>query len=205
MVKAPTPPSGHGRAGTTSVARAWAPPDARPAGPAPAPLVRPAAPSRAAHARPDSRPVTESPCGPPHRSPATRVLSGRLRPAHHPFPGHTTPDVALEYRQITPIRRTGSLDTSRQRNGPVSGHVSGTYPLIPAYQDLGFATATCTAIADRPVRVGWARPAAHRRAVSGHRGLPARVHHPESDDCAWQANVVPHRSVKELWIGIGAG
>ena len=48
--------------------------------------------------------------------------------------------VALEYRQITPIRRTGSLDTSRQRNGPVSGHISGTYPLIPAYQDLGFAT-----------------------------------------------------------------
>ena len=29
--------------------------------------------------------------------------------------------------------------------------------------------------------------------------------HPESDDWAWQANVVPHRSVKELWIGIGAG
>ena len=54
--------------------------------------------------------------------------------------GHTPPDVALEYRQITPIRRTGSLDTSRQRNGPVSGHISGTYPLIPAYQDLGFAT-----------------------------------------------------------------
>ena len=35
-----------------------------------------------------------------------------------------------------PHRRTGSLDTSRQRNGPVAGHVSGTYPLIPAYQDL---------------------------------------------------------------------
>ena len=31
------------------------------------------------------------------------------------------------------------------------------------------------------------------------------MHHPESDDWAWQANVVPHRSVKELWIGIGAG
>ena len=31
------------------------------------------------------------------------------------------------------------------------------------------------------------------------------MQHPESDDWAWQANVVPHRSVKELWIGIGAG
>ena len=34
---APPPPSGHGRAGTTSVPRASAPPDARTAGPAPAP------------------------------------------------------------------------------------------------------------------------------------------------------------------------
>ena len=38
--------------------------------------------------------------------------------------------------------------------------------------------AACTAIADRPVRVGWARPAAHRRAVSGHRCLPARGREP---------------------------
>ena len=34
---APPPPSGHGRAGTTSAPRASAPPDARTAGPAPAP------------------------------------------------------------------------------------------------------------------------------------------------------------------------
>ena len=32
--------------------------------------------------------------------------------------------------------------------------------------------ATCAAIADRSVRVVWARPAAHRRAVSGHRPAP---------------------------------
>ena len=55
---APSPPSGHGRAGTTSVPRASAPPDARTAGPAPAPWLvrqrrraqptrgRPAVPSR---------------------------------------------------------------------------------------------------------------------------------------------------------------
>ena len=127
-------------------------------------MVRPAATSRAAHARPDSRPVTESPRGPPHRSPTTRVLSGRLRPAHHPFPGHTPPDVALEYLQITPIRRTGSLDTSRQRNGPVSGHVSGTYPLIPAYQDLGFATPV------RRWRTAW-------RTACQAAGVPTRFLH----------------------------
>ena len=32
--------------------------------------------------------------------------------------------------------------------------------------------ATCAAVADRSVRVVWARPAAHRRAVSGHRPAP---------------------------------
>ena len=42
------------------------------------------------------------------------------------------------------------------------------------------------------------------RPAAGDCGRP-RVQHPESDDWAWQANVVPHRSVKELWIGIGAG
>ena len=31
------------------------------------------------------------------------------------------------------------------------------------------------------------------------------MQHPESDDWAGQADVVPHRSVKELWIEIGAG
>ena len=31
------------------------------------------------------------------------------------------------------------------------------------------------------------------------------MQHPESDDWARQANVVSHRSVKELWSGIGAG
>ena len=39
--------------------------------------------------------------------------------------------MALETRQITPIRRTGSLETSRQRHGLVAGHVSGTYPHMP--------------------------------------------------------------------------
>ena len=34
--------------------------------------------------------------------------------------------------------------------------------------------ATCAAIADRPVRVAWARPAVHRRAVFGHRPAPLR-------------------------------
>ena len=28
---------------------------------------------------------------------------------------------------------------------------------------------------------------------------------PQLDNTLGQANVVPHRSVKELWIGIGAG
>ena len=69
------------RAGTTAAPRGSAPTDARPAGPAPAPLVRPPATSRAAHARPDSRTVMASPRGPPHRSPNKRVLSGCLAPA----------------------------------------------------------------------------------------------------------------------------
>ena len=47
--------------------------------------------------------------------------------------------MALETRQITSIRRPGSLETSRERHGPVAGHVSGTYSLMPAYQDFGFA------------------------------------------------------------------
>ena len=35
--------------------------------------------------------------------------------------------------------------------------------------------------------------------------MQQRLQHPASDDWAWQATVVPHRSVKELWIGIGVG
>ena len=101
---------------------------------------RPPATSRAAHARPDSRPVTASPRGPLHRLPTKRVLSGRLRPAHHPFPGHTPPAVGLATWPITPIRRPGRLETSRQRHGSVAGHVSGPYPRMPAYQDVGCAT-----------------------------------------------------------------
>ena len=77
---APSPPSGHGRGGTTSVPRASAPPDARTAGPAPAPLARPPATSRAAHARPASRPVTASPRG----RCIGRRISGCLAPR---FPG----------------------------------------------------------------------------------------------------------------------
>ena len=34
--------------------------------------------------------------------------------------------MALDTRQITPIRRTGRLETSRPRDGSVAGHVSGT-------------------------------------------------------------------------------
>ena len=72
----------------------------------PHPLGRPAVQSR--HHR----------AAPLHRSPTKRVLSGRLRPAQHPFPGHTLSDVALANRQITPIRRPERREASRQRHGP---------------------------------------------------------------------------------------
>ena len=37
-------------------------------------------------------------------------------------------------------RRPGSPETSRQRHDPVAGPVSGTYPLMPASQDVGCGT-----------------------------------------------------------------
>ena len=40
---------------------------------------------------------------------------------------------------ITPIRRTGRLETNRPRGGPVAGHVSGTSPLMPASHAVGCA------------------------------------------------------------------
>ena len=56
-----------------------------------------------------------------------------------------------------------------------------------------------------PVHVDhWRRPSSVPSRRAEDCGRP-RVQHPASDDWAWQANVVPHRSVKELWIGIGAG
>ena len=53
---------------------------------------------------------------------------------------HTPPDVAFATRQLTPIRRPGRRETNRPRHGPVAGHISGTYPRMPAYQDVGGAT-----------------------------------------------------------------
>ena len=156
---APPPPSGHGRAGTTSVPRASAPPDARTAGSAPAPLARPPATSRAAHVRPASRPITASPRGPLHRSPLST-----------PFPWPTPSEVALATRQITPIRRPGRRETSRRRHGPVAGHVSGTSPLMPAFHAVGCATPGGPyavgrrtrrrggAVRGAAVRAGWGRP-----------------------------------------------
>ena len=45
----------------------------------------------------------------------------------------------LVTRPITPIRRTGRLETNRPRGGPVAGHVSGTSPLMPASHAVGCA------------------------------------------------------------------
>ena len=146
------------------------------AGPAPParrqhPLARPPATSRAAPARPASCPVTASPRGPLHRSPNKRVLSGRLAPVSHPFPGHTPSDVAFAHRQLTPIRRPGSLETSRQRHGPGAGHVSGPYPRRLASHAVGCATPGPRpyavvrrtrrrggAVRGAAVRVVWGRP-----------------------------------------------
>ena len=107
--------------------------------------------------------------------------------------------MALEYRQITPIRRTGSLDTSRQRNGPVSGHVSGTYPLIPAYQDLGFAT-TADAGGSNGYRTrGWKTAL---QQLADDLGLCIPVSHFPPGTSKW--NKIEHRlfcHITENWRG----
>ena len=153
---APPPPSGHGRAGTTSVPRASAPPDARTAGPAPGPTRgRPAVPSR--H----------------HR--AARCI-GRLST---PFPWPTPSDVALATRQITPIRRPGRRETSRPRHGPVAGHVSGTYPLMPASQASGVPPRGAALMRWFVARGGGAARCAGRRCGPGgaarHGASPVRA------------------------------
>ena len=45
----------------------------------------------------------------------------------------------LVTRPITPIRCTGRRETNRPRSGPVAGHVSGTFPLMPASHAVGCA------------------------------------------------------------------
>ena len=56
-----------------------------------------------------------------------------------------------------------------------------------------------------PVHVDHRRwPASTQSSGAGDGDCP-RVQPPQSDDCAWQASVVRHRSVKDLWVGIVAG
>ena len=65
------------------------------------------------------------------------------------------------------------------------------YETIGFYEAAGARGATVVVPPTRTANVSRYGPRSSARA--------------ESDDWAWQANVVPHRSVKELWIGIGAG
>ena len=68
----------------------------------------------------------------------------------------------LVTRPITPIRRTGRLETNRPRGGPVAGHVSGTSPLMPASHAVGCA---------RPRARPYAVVRRTRRRGGGGRGL----------------------------------
>ena len=55
-----------------------------------------------------------------------------------------------------------------------------------------------------PVQVDhWRRPSSAQFSRAGDGGRPC-VQHPQSDDGAWQASVVRHRSVKDPWVGIVA-
>ena len=64
----------------------------------------------------------------------------------------------MRYSSPTSTSRLQSGEGGSVDHGPVAGHVSGTYSLMPAYQNFGFATLGARPYAGRccmNTRCGW--------------------------------------------------
>ena len=107
-------------------------------------------------------------------------------------------EAADEYGQRVAIRTA----VERPRLHDRGGQGDGTATLE---EDVGLPSAGPRGEHVLPVQVDHRRrPASAQSGRAGERGRP-RVHHPQSDDGAWQASVVRHRSVRDPWFGTVAG